>query len=123
MDTVKKPTPERIEIEKYVKEAQAHANMLAMKADLSEQGIDTSKVSHQTLDEIKRCNDKKVKIQQGYQKTISDVQAAAQQRMQTEIAEVDLESNRIIAGILAEQGIVPGLSLVNAKQAYSEGAE
>ena len=117
MQQVKTPTPERMELEKYVKEAQAHANMLVIKADLSDQGVDTLKASHQTLDEIKRCNDKKVKIQQEYQKTVNDVQVAAGKRMQAEMAEVNQEANGIIAGILAEQGVI------SVKPVYSEGQE
>jgi|GEM_PF-3343879 DNA anti-recombination protein RmuC len=109
----KKPTKERIEFNKELKKAQEYINELALKADMSEQGIDTSKVSRQTFDEIKRQHDSQSKIQAKYNAEISKVTQERQEQinkiqatLQAEIAAGVEALNKIMEDIKKEQGIV-----------------
>jgi hypothetical protein len=114
-----KLTKERIEFNKALKEAQENINELALKAEMSEQGIDISKVPRQTFDEIKRHHDSQAKIQAKYQAELGKVAQARQQEtdkiqaaLQSEITAGVEALKQIMEGIKREQGIVGEVATV-----------
>ena len=113
-------TKEAIEYEKGMKTL----HELSLKKALSEDGIDTSKVTRKKLDEIRRIVDKQEPVRRNYQELINKAQqeanaaitkiqqevnatvTKAQQDMQAEIAEIQKEVEDIVKSIQIEQGII-----------------
>lgn len=113
-------TKEAIEYEKGLK----NLHELSLKKAMSEDGIDTSKVTRKKLDEVRRLVDKQEPVRRKHQETINkaqqeanaaitkiqqDVNATvtkAQQDMQAEIAEIQKEVEEVIKSIQIEQGII-----------------
>lgn len=109
MNETKPKTRESIEYEKALKTL----HELSLKKALSEEGVNTSKVSRQKTDEIRRLVDKQVPVRQKYQEIITKAQqessaiiTKAQQEMQAELAEIQKEVEEIIKSIKIEQGII-----------------
>lgn len=118
MDKLK--TKEAIEYEKGLKTL----HELSLKKALSEDGIDTSKVTRKKLDEVRRLVDKQQPVHQKYQEIITKTQQEsnviitkaqqesnviiikAQQDMQAELAGIQKEVEEIIKSIKIEQGII-----------------
>lgn len=86
-------TKERIEYEHFIKDAR----ILDLKANMSEQGIDISKVSRQELDEIIRLINKQTDLSREIQEN--------EQQTQAEIAEIAKEAEAIIDSIMREQQV------------------
>ena len=102
-------TREEIELENALK----NLPELKLKSALSKQGIDTSKISRQKLDNIRRLWDKYGQVSQKYQAIITKAQqeasatiTKAQQEMQAELAEIQKEDEEIEKLIKIEQGII-----------------
>ena len=120
MNETKPKTIETIEYEKALKTL----HELSLKKALSEEGVNTSKVSRQKFDDIRRLVDKQVPVRQKYQEIINKAQqessaiitkaqqessatiTKAQQEMQAELAEIQKEVEEIIKSIKIEQGII-----------------
>lgn len=117
MDNTK--TKERTEYEKSLK----NMHELSLKAALSEEGIDTSIIPRKKFDDIKRLLDKQGSVRQKHQEIINklqqDAQAAiarAQQDMQAELNLIQTGVEQIVAGIKADQGIMPVVPLPQGTQ-------
>ena len=70
MNETKPKTRESIEYEKALK----NLHELSLKKALSEEGVNTSKVSRQKFDDIRRLVDKQVPVRQKYQEIINKAQ-------------------------------------------------
>lgn len=90
-------TKEQIEYELALK----HLHKLSLLKSLSEEGIDTSKLSILQTDEIKRIIDKRVQANNRANEKIRKIQ----QDTQSEMTEIDTELKKIIDTIKDEQGI------------------
>ncbi len=106
-------TREEIEYEEALK----HLHDLHLKASLSVEGIDTSLISKQKFDEIKRLLDKQGKIKQKAQEKMNVIQT----EMQKEINEVQTEITGIVTSLKEEQGIT-GVAQQDARQPETEKA-
>lgn len=95
-------TKERIAYENFIKAAR----MLDLKANLSEQGIDLSKVPQQTLDELIRLLDKQNALQREGQVKIQKAQQEIQKETQEAIIGVVQKADAILVSIKTEQGII-----------------
>ena len=98
MNETKPKTREAIEYEMGLKTL----HELSLKKALSEEGINTSKIPRQKMDEIRRLIDKQGPVRQKYQEIIT----RTQQDMQVELAEIQKEVEEIIKSIKIEQGII-----------------
>ena len=102
-------TKERIEYEKALK----HVHELSLKATLSDEGIHTSKVTKQKLDEIRRLLDKGNQVNQKFRNVINNAQQEAdaiikkaEEDRKAEIAGIEKETEEIINSIKIAQGLV-----------------
>lgn len=93
-------TKERIEFENFVKSAR----VLEVKANMADQGVDLSKISRQTLDEIIRLIDRQTDLSREIQEKQRHVQVESQQ-IQAEIAGIATKAEGIIDLIMKEQEI------------------
>ncbi len=113
-------TRETIEYEKGLKTL----HELRLKSELSQEGIDTSKIPRKKLDDFRRLLDKQGQVHQKHQAIINKAQqeanaaitkiqqesnviiTKAQQEMQVEFAEIQKEAEELINSIKIEQGII-----------------
>lgn len=120
MNQTKPKTRETIEYEKGLKTL----HELRLKSELSQEGIDTSKIPRKKLDDFRRLLDKQGHVHQKHQAIITKAQqeanaiitkaqqessvtiTKAQQEMQAEFAEIQKEGEEIIKSIKIEQGII-----------------
>ena len=91
-------TRETIEYEKALKPL----HELRLKSELSQEGIDTSKISRKKLDDFRRLLDKQGLVHQKYQAII----ARAEQERQAEFAEIQKDGEELVKSIKIEQGII-----------------
>ncbi len=89
---------------------------LSLKKALSEEGIDTSKVPQQELDELRRVLDSRGPVHQKYtdiinktQQDSSEIINKAQQDMKAELDAIQKKGEAIINSIKLEQGLIKPL--------------
>lgn len=120
MNDTKPKTKEAIEYEEGLK----NLHVLSLKKALSEDGIDTSKVTRKKLDEVRRLVNKQEPVRRKHQEIMNKAQqeanaaitkiqqeanatvTKAQQDMQAEIAEIQKEVEEVIKSIKIDQGII-----------------
>ena len=107
-----KKTKESIEYDIALK----NLHKLSLKKALSEEGIDTSKVPQQELDELRRVLDSRGPVHQKYSDIINKAQQEssgiinkAQQDMKSELDVIQKEGEELIKSIKLEQGIIEPL--------------
>lgn len=127
-------TRETIEYEKGLKTL----HELRLKSELSQEGIDTSKIPRKKLDDFRRLLDKQGQVHQKHQAIINKAQqeaneaitkiqqesnaiiTKAQQEMQVEFAEIQKEGEELIKSIKIEQGIITLIPEVPQTQPEAE---
>lgn len=107
-----KKTKESIEYDTALK----NLHKLSLKKALSEEGIDTSKVPQQELDELRRILDSRGTVHQKYsdiinkaQQDSSEIINKAQQELKSELDAIQKEGEAIINSIKLEQGLIKPL--------------
>lgn len=110
--------------------AMKNLHELSLKKAMSEDGIDTSKISQKTFDEVRRLVDKQSYVRQKYQQIITKAQQEAQaainkvqQDMQMDLQEVQKEIEDAVKQIKVEQGVILEEKLEVARGEEKEAAK